>query len=210
MLSDLDKLQTAAFQAHADIGKLHIEKWKANAAAKSAVQADADSVQRNLTSALPGLIDAVRSAPEDLNAGFKLYRSLSALGDVFGTVTEATRVHGQRSEYETLSQELQVFSSVRRKLGENLEQLTAATQRELNQLRMQSKDQQEKLAKAEAAAAEARQELAVAQSEPPKKPAPKKKTAAKKPASAASGSSANSSTSNATSQTATGAPVPKP
>jgi len=164
-------------------------------------------VQRNLTSALPGLIDAVRSAPEDVNAGFKLYRSLSALGDVFGTVTEATRVYGQRSEYETLSQELQVFSSVRRKLGENLEQLTAATQRELNQLRMQSKDQQEKLAKAEAAAAEARQELAVAKSEPPKKPAPKKKTAAKKPA---SGSSANSSTSNATNQTATGAPVPKP
>lgn len=209
VLPDLDKLQTVAAQAATDIGQLHIEKWKASGNARSAAQADADSIGRNLTTALPGLIEAVRAAPEDVNAGFKLYRSLNALTDVFGTLTEATRVFGQKTEYETLTQQLQVFSSVRRKLGEGLEQLTAATQRELNQLRIQSKDQQEKLAKAEAAAAEARKQLVLAQNEPPKKPAPKKKTAAKKPAAATSGSNANSPSSNPSGQTAAGTPVPK-
>lgn len=208
-LPDLDKLQTVASQAAADIGQLRIEKWKANSNAKSNAQADADSVQHNLNSALPGLIDAVRSAPGDLNAQFKLYRNLNALYDVFGTLTEATRVFGQKSEYEAMSQQLHVIALSRRKLGEGLEQLTATTQSELNQLRMQVKDQQEKLATAEAAAAEARKELVLAQNEPPKKPVAKKKSVAKKPATAGSNSNANPSGSNPNGQTATGTPTPK-
>src|SRR5271165_1903163 len=204
IVTDLDRLQTVASQAALDIGQLRIEKWKANSNAKSAARADADSVQRNLTSALPGLIDAVRSAPEDVNAEFKLYRSLNALNDVFGPLTEATRVFGQKSEYDALSQQLQVISSVCRKLGEGLEQLTAAKERELSQMRIQIKDQQEKLATAEAAAAEARKELVLAQTEPPKKAAPKKKTAAKKPV-----PSAGSSNSNSNGQTGAGTTLPK-
>src|SRR5258708_7943395 len=66
ILPDLDKLQAVATQADADIGKLHIEKWKAASTAKSAAQTDADSIQRNLTTALPGLIDAVRAEPENV------------------------------------------------------------------------------------------------------------------------------------------------
>jgi hypothetical protein len=208
-LPDLDKLQTVASQAATDIGQLHIEKWKANSNAKSNAQADADSVQHNLTSALPGLIDAVRSAPQDLNAQFKLYRNLNALYDVFGTLTEATRVFGQKSEYEAMSQQLHVIGSSRRKLGEGLEQLTATTQSQLDQLRTQVKDQQEKLATAEAAAAEARKELVLAQSQPPKKPATKKKSVAKKPATAGSNSNVNPSASNPNGQTGTGTPAPK-
>ena len=209
ILPDLDKLQTVAAQAATDIGHLHIEKWKANSSAKSNAQADADSVQHNLTSALPGLIDAARSAPDDLNAEFKLYRNLNALYDVFGTLTEATRVFGQKSEYEAMSQQLHVIASSRRKLGEGLEQLTATAQRQLNLLRTQVKDQQEKVATAEAAAEEARKELVLAQNVPPKKPVTKKKSVAKKPATAGSNSNANPSASNPNGQTGTGTPAPK-
>ncbi len=208
-LPDLDKLQAVASEASADIGQLHIEKWKANSSAKSNAQADADSVRHNLTSALPGLIDAVRSAPDDLNAEFKLYRNLNALYDVFGTLAEATRVFGQKSEYEAMSQQLHVIGSSRRKLGEGLEQSTATAQDQLNQLRTQVKDQREKLVAAEAAAAEARKELVLAQNVPPKKPATKKKSVAKKPASAGSNSNTNPSGSDPNGQTATGTPAPK-
>jgi hypothetical protein len=207
IVPELDKLKAAASQAAADIGRLRIEKWKANSSAKSAAQADADSVQRNLNSALPGLIDAARTSPGDLNAEFKLYRNLNALYDVFGTLTEATRVFGQKGEYEALSQQLQVISSVRRNLGESLEQLTADTQRELNQTRIQVKTQQEQLAVAQAEAAKPKQ-IVVAQTEPPKK-APKKKAAPKKPDPAANSSSAPSSTTNSSSQTGPGTSVPK-
>ena len=188
---DLDKLQATASQAAQDIGKLRIEKWKANPNAKNAAVADADSVKRNLTDALPRLIDAARATPEDMNAEFKLYRDLNALYDVFGMVTEATRVYGQRGEYDALSQQFQVIGSVRRRLGESLEQLTASTQGELYQIRLQIKDQQEQLAEAKAAAAEARKEVMMAQSAPPEKPAAQKKTVTKKPAARSNSASPN-------------------
>jgi peptidoglycan hydrolase CwlO-like protein len=193
---DLDKLQATASQAAQDIGKLRIEKWKANPNAKSAALADADSVKRNLTDALPGLIDAARATPEDMNAEFKLYRDLNALYDVFGTVTEATRVFGQRGEYDAMSQQFQVIGSVRRRLGESLEQLTASTQRELNQMRLQIKDHQEQLAEAKAAAADARKEVMMAQSATPAKPAAQKKTVTKKPAARSNSASPNAPVSN--------------
>lgn len=207
---DLDRLETVASQAVIEIGLLRIEKWKATSDARSAAQADADSVQRNLSSALPGLIAAVRSSPDDVNASFKLYRDLNALYDVLGTLTEATRVYGHKGDYEALVQQLQVIGSTRRKLGEALERLTATTQNKLQQMQVQIKAQQEQLAAAQSAAAEARKQVVLAQTEPPKKPAPKRKTVAKKPPAAVGATNSNSSSSNSTGPTATGAAVPKP
>jgi small-conductance mechanosensitive channel len=204
---DLDKLRTAATQAALDIERLRIDKWKASNEAKSAAQADADSVRRNLTTALPALIDAVRSAPADLNAEFKLYRNLNALYDVFGALTQATRSFGHQDDHEALAQQLQVIGSVRRKLGDTLEQLTAMQQLELNQMRFQIKAQQDQLAAAEAAAAKPK-EVVVAQTEPPAKPK-KKKSVPKKPATATSGSNSNSSNANPTGSAAAPATVPK-
>lgn len=137
ILPDLDRLQTAASQATTDIGHMRIEKWKADGESKRQAQSNADSIQRNLTSALPGLISAVRSAPQDLNAEFKLYRNLNALYDVFGSLTESAGAFGPKSEYEALTQQFQVIDAVRRDLGDTLERLTASTQSELAQLRSQ-------------------------------------------------------------------------
>ena len=206
ILPDLEKLETAASQISLDIGRLRIEKWKAGGIAKSAAQANADSVQRNLTSALPTLIGAVRSAPDDLNAEFKLYRNLNALCDVVSSLTDATRAFGPNSDYEALAKQSLVLNSVRRNLAESLEQLTAATQQELNQARIRIKAQQEQLA---AAAKAPPKEVVVAQTELPKKPAPKKKAVAKKPVSAGSGSNPNSSAPNSSGQTAAGTTPPK-
>src|ERR1022692_3294190 len=62
VLPDLERLRTAASQATLDLGHLRIEKWKADGDPKQQTQANADSVKRNLTSALPVLIDQVRAA----------------------------------------------------------------------------------------------------------------------------------------------------
>lgn len=205
---ELDKLQTASSEAAETIGRLNIEKWKASGEAKSAARADADSVRRNLTAAMPGMIAAVRAAPDDVNAEFKLYRNLNALHEVFGTVVEATRLYGPKVDYEALSQQMRTFESARRKLGEGLERLTADTQHNLDQLRAQIKTQQDQLTASQAETADARTQLAQAQAELAKKPAPKKKTVAKKPA--ATGSSPNPNASGtSSSQPATASPPPK-
>ena len=209
IVADLDKLQTASSQAAETIGRLNIGKWRASSEAKSAAQANANSVQRNLTSAMPGMIAAVRAAPNDLNAEFKLYRNLNAVYEVFGTVVDATRLYGPRADYDALSQQMRAFESVRRKLGEGLEQLTAEAQHNLDQLRAQIKTQQDQLAASEAATADARKQLELAQAEFAKKSAPKKKTVAKKPAATGNSSNPNTSGTNSSTQPTTGSPTPK-
>jgi len=200
--ADLDRLQSFASQSAQQIAALHIEKWKANSAAKSAAQSNADSLHRNLTDVLPSLIESARAAPGDVNAQFKLYRDANALYDVFDGITESTRIFGQKGQYESLSVQLHTLGSVRRNLGEGLEDLTASTQSELQQLRAEHKNDQQRLAMAEAATAEARKQVMLAQAELEKKPAPKKKSVAKKSTTLANGTSSAPPPANAAVQTA--------
>jgi len=171
---DLDRLQTPASQANVDIAHMRIEKWKADNGSKQQAQANADSLQRNLTSALPLLISNFRAAPQDLTAGFKLYRNLNALYDVLSSFTEAAGAFGPKNEYETLAQQLDVIDSVRRNLGDNLEALTVSTQSEMSQLRNQVHVLQQAAVPPTPA-----KKVVVDNAEPAKKPAThKKKTTA--------------------------------
>jgi hypothetical protein len=196
--ADLDRLQAAASRATLDLGRLRIDKWKADGESKRQAQANADSVQRNLTSALPGLIDAVRSAPRDLSAEFKLYRNLNALYDVFISLTESAGAFGPKSDYEALAQQLETIDSVRRSLGDAVEHLTSSTQSELTRLRAQVRTYQP-------AAAASPKKVVVDDTEPPKKTVHKKK----KPAASGSGSSASDASAKSKDGTA-GTSPPKP
>ena len=137
MIGELDRLQSASSATDAAISRLRIEKWKADGDSKRQAESNADSIQRNVKFALPGMISSVRSAPQDLAAEFKLYRNLNALFDVMSSLTESAGAFGPRSDYAALAQQLEVFDSVRRNLGDSLEQLTAATQSQVDQLRTQ-------------------------------------------------------------------------
>jgi BMFP domain-containing protein YqiC len=121
------------------ISQLKIERWKADGNSKRQAESNAESIQRNLTSALPGMISGVRAAPQDLGAEFKLYRNVNALYDVVSSLTESTGAFGPKSDYEALAQQLDTLDSVRRNLGDSLEQLSASTQSQLDQLRTQVK-----------------------------------------------------------------------
>lgn len=203
ILPDLDRLQAAASQANHDLGYMRIEKWKADNDSKRQAQTTADSIQRNLTSALPALISNVRSAPQDLAAEFKLYRNLNALYDVFVSLTESTGAFGAKSDYDALAEQLNVIDSVRRDLGNALESLTSTTQSELNQLRTEVRTLQQ----AAAAPPPPPKKVIVDDNEPVKKTTHKKKTA--KPATPASDGS-NSSSSGSNGSNAAPAAAPKP
>jgi hypothetical protein len=197
---DLDRLQAAASQTAIDLGHLRIDKWKVDGESKRQAQANADSMQRNLTSALPGLISAVRAAPQDLSAEFKLYRNLNALYDVFVSLTEAAGAFGPRNDYEALSHQLETMDSVRHNLGDTIERLTSSTQSELSQLRSQVRAYQQT-----AATAPPPKKVVVDDTEPPKKPAHKKK----KPAATGNGSPSGATSPKSQAATDTGASAPK-
>jgi DNA repair exonuclease SbcCD ATPase subunit len=203
VLPDLDRLQAAASQATLDLQQLRIDKWKTDGESKRQSQANAESVQRNLTSALPGLIDAVRAAPQDVSAEFKLYRNLNVLYDVFASLTEATGAFGPRGDYEALAQQLETIDSVRRDLADALERLTSSTQSQLVQLQNQLRTYQQAAA---AAAAAPPKKVIVDDTEPPKKTVHKKK----KPAAPASATSTETSNTNSKDSTGAGTSVPKP
>jgi len=193
ILPELDRLQAAAQQANLNLAQLRIEKWKVDADTKRQTQSNADSVQRNLTSALPGLISDVRSAPQSLQAEFKLYRNLNVLYDVFASVTESAGAFGPKTDYEALAQQLGVIDSVRRNLANALEQLTGSTQAELDQLR----NQVHALQQAAAAAPPPPKKVVVDDSETPKK-ATRKKKMTKPPSADTTGSGASSASGSAT------------
>jgi hypothetical protein len=176
ILSDLDRLQAAATQANLDLGHLRIEKWKTDNASREQAQSNADSVQRNLTTALPGLISNVRGAPQDVNAEFKLYRNLNVLYDVFASLTESVGAFGPRGDYDALAQQLNIIDSVRRNLGDALEKLTSSTQSELAQLRTEVQTLQQR--QAAAATAVPPKKVVVDDTEPARKTSSHKKKAA--------------------------------
>lgn len=191
VIPDLDRLQAAASQTSAIISHMRIERWRADSNSKQQAQSNADSIQRNLTSALPGMIDSVRSSPRDLAAEFKLYRNTNALYDVMTSLTEAAGAFGTKGEYEALAQQLEVLDSVRRNLGDTIEQLVASTQSEVGQLRTELQAAQR--AAAAAAAAPPKKVVIVDDNAPDKKATTKKKPAAKKPPNADENATSNPS-----------------
>jgi hypothetical protein len=171
----LNSLEQAARASVSDISRLRIEKWKTDGGTKRNAQNDSDSIQRNMGSALPELIAKVRSAPQDLNANFKLYRNVDVLYDYFARFRETAGAFGSRDDYDALAHDLDSLDSARHALAERMDALSASAQAELTQYRAQARG-------AQAAAASAPpKKIVIDDSEPEKKTA-KKKTA--KPATA--------------------------
>lgn len=182
IFSDLDRLQASADATSQAISRIRVERWKADNSSKQQAQANAESIQRNLTAALPGMIEGVRGAPQDLAMEFKLYRNVNALYDVMSSLTESTGAFGPKSDYEALAKQLDVFDSVRRNLADRVEELASSTQSELGQLKIQLRAAQQ--AAAAAAAAVPPKKIVIDDNAPEKKTpnATKKKPPAKKPA----------------------------
>jgi hypothetical protein len=171
----LTQLETTSKAAQADLTNLRIERWKADAASKRQALGNVDSIQRNLQNALPGIVEKLRAAPEDVPATFKLYRNLDALYDVLGSVVESTGAFGSKDDLQALANDLKGFESTRKALAERLENVSTAKEAEIARLRSDLK-----AAQAQAATPAAPpKKIVVDDTEPPKKPAVKKKPAAK-------------------------------
>ena len=167
--ASLAQLSQVTEDTRVNLARLRMEKWKGDSRSKKQAEADAQSVQRNITAALPGMVQQVRANPGSLGATFKLYRNLSALYDVMFNLTETAGAFGSKEEYEALATDTSNLDKIRRSLADQVEAMASARDTEIAQLRMR-----------------ARQAAAAAAAAPPKKivvddTAPAKKSV-KKPA----------------------------
>lgn len=133
MASLLTETERLAQQAALDLARMRIEKWKAGGDQKEQAQATSDSVQRNLTAALPSVIGQVRAAPNDLLPAFRLYRNLGALYDVMSNLAESAGAFGPKTEYEALAQHVGRLDELRRELANGIE--AQALQRDMEMAR---------------------------------------------------------------------------
>lgn len=171
----LGQLQQVAQSTNLDMAKLRIEKWKTDSDNKKRAQQNADSISRNLTSALPGMVDQVRANPQSLAATFKLYRNLNALYDVAAGLAESAGAFGSKAEYEALARDAANIDNLRRSMGDKMAEMAAFQDTELSRLRTQ-------LAQATAPPPAPPKKIVVDDEEKPKKPAARKKKPAAKPA----------------------------
>jgi hypothetical protein len=171
----LPQLQRTVENARVDLARLRVDKWKADSPVKQQAATNIESLQRNLTGALPTLVAAAQQNPSSLNASFKLYRNLNALYDVMSNVTESAGAFGAKEEYAALAQDLNNLDSARRALADAMEAMTA--QRDADLARMQQAARQA----TQAAAAAPPKKIVIDDNELAKKPTAKKKKAVATP-----------------------------
>jgi hypothetical protein len=116
------QIQQATSSANADIGKLRIEKWKTDSEQKKQLLQIADSVQKNITNAVPGLINDVQTSKGSVLTSFKLYDNLNILYEFFSGLADAAGSLGKREEYEPLAADATALDTARRNLSTYIEQ----------------------------------------------------------------------------------------
>jgi hypothetical protein len=116
------QVQKAALATNGDLGRLRIEKWKTDGDQKDQLQKMADSIQRNVTYAIPGLINDVQSSRGSMSATFKLYHNLTIVYEYLTSLTDAAGVLGKREEYEPLANDAAALDSARQNLSTYIEQ----------------------------------------------------------------------------------------
>ena len=169
-------LEQASQATQVDLAKLRIERWKTDAATKRQTDADVQSIQRNLETALPAVIGELRSSAENLTATFKLYRNLDALYDVLTSVVESAGAFGSKDDFQSLQNDLNAIEKSRRALADRMDALSITKENEIGQLRTQLKNMQAAVPVAPP------KKVVVDDTEPPKKASKKKTAKSSKPA----------------------------
>ncbi|PYP86987.1 MAG: hypothetical protein DMG65_17810 [Candidatus Angelobacter sp. Gp1-AA117] len=119
VLGDLQRIATAT---NGDLNKLRIDKWKTETSEKQQMQQVAESLQRNIASAIPGLITEVQSSQGSVSKTFKLYHNINVVYEFLNSLAEAAGAFGKKEEYEPLATDANALDSVRQNLSSYIEQ----------------------------------------------------------------------------------------
>jgi hypothetical protein len=119
------QVQQATSSASVNIGKLRIEKWKTDSGQKQQLQQIADSLQKNIANAMPGLINDVNGSKGSALASFKLYHNLNVLYEFLSGLADAAGSLGKREEYEPLATDAAAIDTARLNLSTYIEQTVA-------------------------------------------------------------------------------------
>lgn len=118
----LAELQRTTLAANTDLSKLRIERWKADESEKQQMQQVAASLQKNITMAMPGMINEVQATPGSVSKAFKLYHDLNLVYEFLNSLAEAAGAYGKKEEYGPLANDASSLDNVRQSLSSYIEQ----------------------------------------------------------------------------------------
>ncbi len=188
ILQPLAQLDQTARQTVLDLGRVRVDKWKTDKPVKEQAQGNVDSLQKNLTAALPALMQQVQANPASVGAAVKLYRNLNVVYDVLSNVAESTGAFGSKEDYQALAADVGNLDTIRRQVADQLEVMASSQDAAYARLENQARAQQA----AAAAAANPPKKVIVDDTQPASKAA-KTKSAPKKKKTDAAATAANPS-----------------
>ena len=133
----LRQIEQLASSINLEIGKLRVDKWKADSASKRQAEGNIDSVQRESDGGAPGIHHGGANSPRNVAPEFRLYRNLNALSDVLNSIAESAGAFGPKDQFERLAADINGLEAARTALGKRVESLAEAQALELAQLRKQ-------------------------------------------------------------------------
>ncbi len=114
-------LRPALANVQTALGSINIGRWKASSDIRANSQQDLTSMQRDLTTTLPGLMAQAEAAaangPAALSPTFAVFRNIDALYDVLLRVTETAALTGPSSDANVLEAARADLEDGRGKLG---------------------------------------------------------------------------------------------
>jgi hypothetical protein len=116
------QVQQATSTTSVNIGKLRIEKWKTDADQKQQLQQIAESLQKNIANAIPGMISDVQSSRGGVAASFKLYHNLNVVYENLSYLADVAGSLGKKEEFEPLATDAASLESARKNLSIYIEQ----------------------------------------------------------------------------------------
>jgi hypothetical protein len=81
-----------------------MEHWKLSRQGKDQMEADAGSIQQDLSGPLPGLLEQAKAAPTELAPQWAVVRNVDALYDVLVRVTTTANLVGPRADASLLTE----------------------------------------------------------------------------------------------------------
>ena len=132
-------LQPALQNAANAVGALDIGRWKTSRAWKGQLQQDVASIQQDVSTVLPPLVQAAQNAPDQLAPQLRLMHNVDALYDVLVRVSTAADLTGGHDDASALDNAVGELEAARKTVAAQV--LTVAAQRDVLVQRVQQAEQ---------------------------------------------------------------------
>lgn len=116
------QVQKSTGSASVNISHLRIDRWKTDSDQKQQLQQIAESLQRNIANAVPGLIKDVQTSNGGVLASFKLYHNLNVVYENLSYLADVAGSLGKKEEFEPLAADAASLESARSNLSTYIEQ----------------------------------------------------------------------------------------